>query len=71
MMVLQSFTNSENILVGPYGGTYSACHDGNHTMNIEAEEASDAAEEEVSQPISIQEIKDEAEVSWMSVHAHC
>jgi hypothetical protein len=71
MMVLQSYTNSENILVGPYGETYPACHDGNQTMNIKAEEASDAAEEEVSQPIAIQEIKVEAEVSWMSVHAHC
>jgi hypothetical protein len=27
-MVLQTYTHSENMLVGPYGETYPACNDG-------------------------------------------
>jgi hypothetical protein len=71
MMVLQSYTNSENVLVGPYGETYPACHDGNQASNIKDEEVSDAGEEPDLLPIAIQKIKAEPEVSWMSVHAHC
>jgi hypothetical protein len=71
MMVLQSYSNSENILVGPYGETYPACHDGNQAMNIKDEEVSDTEEEPDPMPMAIQEIKAEPEVSWMSVCTHC
>jgi hypothetical protein len=63
MMVLQNYTNSENILVGPHGETYPACHDPNEAMNIKAEESSDAAEEEDPLSITTLEIKAEPEVS--------
>jgi hypothetical protein len=39
MMVLQNCTNSEKVLVGPYGETYPASYDANQAMNIKAEEA--------------------------------
>jgi hypothetical protein len=71
MMVLQSYTNSENILMGSYGEMYPACHDGNQAMDIKAEEVSDAETEVDPLPIRIQEIKAEREVSSMSVYAHC
>jgi hypothetical protein len=70
MMVLQNYSNSENILVGPHGETYPACHDANEAMNIKAEEVSDAAEEEDPLPITTLEIKAEPEVSSVSVYAH-
>jgi hypothetical protein len=66
MMVLQNYTNSENILVGPYGETYPACHDGNQAMNIKAEEVSDAEEEADPVPITFPEVKAEPEVSCRS-----
>jgi hypothetical protein len=67
MMVLQNYTNSENILVGLYGETYPACHDANQTMNIKAEEVSDAKEEEHPVPKTFPQIKVEPEVRYMSV----
>jgi hypothetical protein len=62
MMVLQSYSNSENIVVGPYG---------EQAMNIKAEEVSDAAEEEDPLQITVQEIKAEPEVSCMPLYVHC
>jgi hypothetical protein len=64
---LQNYTNSENILVGPYGEMYPASHDANQALNIKAEEASDAQEEADPLRITIQEIKAEPEVSCIFV----
>jgi hypothetical protein len=69
-IVLQSCTNSEKVLVGPYGEAYPACHDGNQTMNIKSEEVSDAEVEEDPLPITFQETKAEPEVSLMSLYVH-
>jgi hypothetical protein len=71
MMVLQSYTNSENILVGPHGEIYPACYDGNEAMHIKAEEVSDAAEEEDPLPITVLEMKAKPEVSCMSLYVYC
>jgi hypothetical protein len=71
MIVLQSYKNSEKVLVGPYGETYPACHDGNQAMNIKAEEGSDAAEEADAVPITFPEMKAGPEVSWMYLYVHC
>jgi hypothetical protein len=70
-MPLQNFTNSEKILVGPYGEIYPASHDANQAMNIKAEEVSDA--DEVANPvrIAVQEVKAEPEVSCMFLYVHC
>jgi hypothetical protein len=65
-VVLQSYTHSENMLVGPCCETYPTCHDGNQTMNMKAEQVSDADEEVDPVPINNQEIKAEPEVSFMS-----
>jgi hypothetical protein len=62
-MVLQNYTHSENILVGPHGETSPACHDGNQAMNIKAEEVSDAEEEADLVPITFPEVKAVPEVS--------
>jgi hypothetical protein len=62
-MVLQNYTNSEKVLVGPCGEIYPACHAGTQATDVKAEEVSDAAEEEDALPIAIQEIKAEPEVS--------
>jgi hypothetical protein len=70
-MVLQNYTNSENILVGPYGETYPACYDGNQAMNIKAEKVSDTEQEEDPVPKTFLEIKAEPEVSYMSLYVHC
>jgi hypothetical protein len=67
MMVLQDYTNSEDVLVGPYGETYPACYDADQAFNIKAEEVSDAEEEEDVLPKTIQEIKAEPEVSCMCI----
>jgi hypothetical protein len=61
---LQNCTNSENVLVGPYGETYSASHDANQAVNIKAEEVDPLQ-------ITIQEIKAEPEVSCMFLYVHC
>jgi hypothetical protein len=71
MMVLQNCTNSENVLVGPYGETYAACQDANQALNIKAEGVSDAEEDTDPVPKTIPEIKVEPEVSCMSVYVHC
>jgi hypothetical protein len=63
VMVFQSYTNSENILVDPYGETYPASHDANQAMNVKAEAVSDAEEEEDPVPVTYIEIKAEPEVS--------
>jgi hypothetical protein len=63
MMVLQSYTNSENVLVGPHGEIYPACHDGSQAMNIKVEEGSDAGEEADPVPITVLEMKAKPEVS--------
>jgi hypothetical protein len=66
-MAFQICTSSENILVGPYGDTYPACHDRDEAVNIKAEEISDTGGEMDSVPIRVQEMKAEPEVSFMSV----
>jgi hypothetical protein len=71
MMVLQRYTNSEKVLVGPYGETYPACHNGNQAMNVKDEEVSDAAGEEDPLHIAVQEIKAEPEVSCMPLYVDC
>jgi hypothetical protein len=71
VMVLQNYTNSENVLGGPYGETYPTCHDANQAMNIKAEEIIGAEEEEDPLPITLQEIKAKSEVSFMSLYVHC
>jgi hypothetical protein len=70
MMVLQSYINSEKVLVGPYGEIYPASHDANRAMNIKAEEVSDADEEADPLRIAVQEIKAEPEVSCMFLYVH-
>jgi hypothetical protein len=62
-MVLQNCTNSENVLVGPYGEMYPASHDANQAMKIKMEEVSDPQEEAHPFRITIQEMKAELEVS--------
>ncbi|XP_023715199.1 zinc finger and SCAN domain-containing protein 12 [Cryptotermes secundus] len=57
----ESYSNSENVLVGPYGEMYPASHDADQAMNIKAEDISDVAEEEDPLPVTIQEIKAEPE----------
>jgi hypothetical protein len=68
MMVLQNYSNSENVVVGPYGETYPACYDGNQAMNIKGEEDSDAEVEVDPVPITVPEIKSEPEVSCMLLY---
>jgi hypothetical protein len=71
MMVLQSYTNLENVLVGPHGETYRACHDVNEAMYIKDEGVTNASEEEDPLRITIQEIKAEPEVSCVPLYGHC
>jgi hypothetical protein len=68
MIVLQSYTNSEKVLVGPYGETYPACLDGSEVMNIKAEELSYAEEKQDPVPITFPEMKAEPEVSCMALY---
>jgi hypothetical protein len=63
MWFLQSYTYSENLSVGPYGETYPASHDANQAMNVKAEAASHAEEEEDPVPITFKKMKAEPEVS--------
>jgi hypothetical protein len=61
MIVLQSYTNSEKVSVGPYG---------EQAMNIKAEEGSDAEDEAGPVPITFPEVKAGPEVSlclYMSI----
>jgi hypothetical protein len=70
-MVLQNSTNSENVLVGPYGELYPASHDASQAMNIKTEEVSDAQEDADPVQITVQEIKTEPEVGCVFLYAHC
>jgi hypothetical protein len=70
-MVLQNSTNSENVLVGPYGELYSASHDPNQATDVKTEEISDAQEDADPMQITFQEIKTEPEVSCVFLYAHC
>jgi hypothetical protein len=62
-VVLQSYTNSEEIFVDPLGETYPAQHDGDQAMNIKAEEESGTEEEVDPIPVTIQDIKADPEVN--------
>jgi hypothetical protein len=63
-VVLQNCTYSGNVLAGPYGETYPACHDAYQALKIKAEE-------EDPLPITLLEIKAKTEVSCMSLYVHC
>jgi hypothetical protein len=63
MMVLQNSANAEIDVLGSYGEVYPTCHDSNRALNVRAEEASDAGEEEQPVPITFVEVKAEPEVS--------
>jgi hypothetical protein len=69
--VLQSYTNSEKVLVGSHGETYPGCHDGNQPMNMEAEEVPYAEEKQGPVPVTFPEIKAEPEVSSVPLCGHC
>ena len=71
VMPLQNCTNSEKVLMGPYGEIYPASHDANQAMYIKAEEVSDSQEEADPLQITVQEIKVEPEVSCMLLYVHC
>jgi hypothetical protein len=63
----QSYTNSENVLVGPYSETYPTSHGADQAMSIKAEAVSDAEEEEDPLPKTIIEIKAEPEFYYLSI----
>jgi hypothetical protein len=63
ILVLQNSTNSESILVGPYGEKYPGSQVEKQTMNIKTEEVSDAQEDADPVQITVQEMKAEPEVS--------
>jgi hypothetical protein len=69
MSVLQNYTTLEKGVLSPCSETYPTSDDANQAMNIEAEEVSDA-EEEDPVPITFVEIKAEPEVRCMSLHVH-
>jgi hypothetical protein len=60
---LQSYTNSENVSVGPYGEIYPTSHDADQAVKVKAETTSDAEEEDDPVPITFSELKAESEVS--------
>jgi hypothetical protein len=60
-MILQNYTNSENVLVGPCGETYPTSYDANQAVNIKVKEGSDVEAEEDPVPITFPEIKAEPE----------
>jgi hypothetical protein len=68
---LQNYTNSENVLVGPYGEMYTASYDADQAVNIKVEEVSDVEEDADPVRITIQEIRAEPEVSCMFLYVHC
>ncbi|XP_033606296.1 uncharacterized protein LOC111861635 isoform X2 [Cryptotermes secundus] len=57
----ENCTNSENVLMDPYGERYPTSHDANQAMNVKAKAVSDAEEEEDPVPITFPEIKAEPE----------
>jgi hypothetical protein len=71
MIVLQNYTNLEEVVPGPCGETYLVSHDADQVKNIKAEEGSDVDEEEDPVPITFPKIKVEPEVSCMSPCVHC
>ncbi|XP_023715175.1 gastrula zinc finger protein XlCGF52.1 isoform X4 [Cryptotermes secundus] len=56
-----SYTNTDKVLVGPYGETYPACCNGSQDMNIKTEEDSDAEKKADPLPITFPEVKGEPE----------
>ncbi|PNF24879.1 hypothetical protein B7P43_G10141 [Cryptotermes secundus] len=58
----ESYTNTEKVLVSPYGETYPACCNGNQDMNIKVEEDSDAEKEADPVPVTFLEVKGEPEL---------
>jgi hypothetical protein len=69
-MPLQNCTDSEKVLVGPYGETYPASHHANQAMNVK-DEVLGTQEEADPVQIAVQEIKAEPEVSCMFLYVHC
>ncbi|XP_023715190.1 zinc finger protein 467-like isoform X2 [Cryptotermes secundus] len=57
----ESYTNTDKVLVGPYGETYPACCNGSQDMNIKTEEDSDAEKKADPLPITFPEVKAEPE----------
>jgi hypothetical protein len=70
-MVLQDYTNSENILLGPYGEIYPASHDAIQAMNVKAEEVSESQEAVDPAQITLQGMKAEPQVSCICLFVHC
>jgi hypothetical protein len=66
-MILQDYTNSEVVVLGPYVQTYPESHGSNQAVKIKVEEDSDAQEEVKPLQMTVQEIKTEPEVSCMPV----
>jgi hypothetical protein len=65
-MILQDYTNSEVVVLGPYVQTYPESHGSNQAVKIKVEE-DDAQEEVKPLHMTVQKIKTEPEVSCMSV----
>jgi hypothetical protein len=63
MCVLQNYTSSEDVLMGPYGEIFPTSHDVNQAMKVKAEAASDAEVEEDPVRITFLKIEAEPEVS--------
>jgi hypothetical protein len=61
--VLQNYTSSEDVLMGPYGEAFPTYHDANQTMKVKGEAASDAEVEEDPVTITFPKIETEPEVS--------
>ena len=70
-MPSQNCSNSEKVVVGPYGEIYPASHDASQAMNIKAEKVSESQEEADPVGITFQEIKAKSEVICMSLYIHC
>jgi hypothetical protein len=70
VMVSQNYTNSENMVVGPYGETFSVYHD-DQAVNIKDEEVLDSEKGKDPVPLTVQEIKAESEVSNMFLYVSC
>jgi hypothetical protein len=64
-MVLQNSIVRKKEEGGPFGEMYPASDDANETMNIKAEEVSDAVEEEDPVAITFPKMEAEPEVSCM------
>jgi hypothetical protein len=71
IMVLQTYRNVKKEVQGPFGETYGTAGDAKEAKNIKAEEVSDVDEEVDPLQITIEEIKAEPEVSYMSLYVYC